>query len=385
MKFSGNQRRVYLLALALLVIAVALASTWSLWGKPDGESTAPEAATTPTQDPQSTQGSEPSQGVQPEASAQPLDRQTNAESTDAAQAGGASKTSTIVYYQDNYGYLVPVMCSVPMEDGIAKATLNMMVQSVGNDMQAARLGLRTVLPENTKIDLDISHGLARIDLSKEVLDMPDAAAESNMVNAIVQTLTEFDSVEKVEFLIDGQKREKLPHGTSVGGTFTRGDINLESVEPTMAGVTVEPVTLYFPGDSGAVIVPVTRMVHSKPDVNTAVLELAKGPNNAEMLENVVPAGCGLIDVKVENGIAKLDFTSEFVNLVQNSDGGRMALKALVLTCTQFDGIDSVEIYVDGKKYDASAGELGVPSFMNIADSIVYDYIQTQSARLFDFD
>ena len=39
-----------------------------------------------------------------------------------------------------------------------------------------------------------------------------------------------------------------------------------------------------------------------------------------MLENVVPAGCGLIDVKVENGIAKLDFTSEFVNLVQNSDG-----------------------------------------------------------------
>ena len=385
MKFSGNQRRVYLLALALLVIAVALASTWSLWGKPAGESTAPETATTPTQDPQSTQGSEPSQGVQPEASAQPLDRQTNAESTDAAQVGGASKTSTIVYYQDNYGYLVPVTCSVPMEDGIAKATLNMMVQSVGNDMQAARLGLRTVLPENTKIDLDISHGLARIDLSKEVLDMPDAAAESNMVNAIVQTLTEFDSVEKVEFLIDGQKREKLPHGTSVGGTFTRGDINLESVEPTMAGVTVEPVTLYFPGDSGAVIVPVTRMVHSKPDVNTAVLELAKGPNNAEMLENVVPAGCGLIDVKVENGIAKLDFTSEFVNLVQNSDGGRMALKALVLTCTQFDGIDSVEIYVDGKKYDASAGELGVPSFMNIADSIVYDYIQTQSAMLFDFD
>jgi germination protein M len=186
-------------------------------------------------------------------------------------------------------------------------------------------------------------------------------------------------------MIDGQKREKLPHGTSVGGTFTRGDINLESVEPTMAGVTVEPVTLYFPGDSGTVIVPVTRMVHSKPDVNTAVLELAKGPNNAEMLENVVPAGCGLIDVKVENGIAKLDFTSEFVNLVQNSDGGRMALKALVLTCTQFDGIDSVEIYVDGKKYDASAGELGVPSFMNIADSIVYDYIQTQSAMLFDFD
>ena len=385
MKLSGSQRRVYLLALALLAVAIALASAWSLWGKSDG---APGATTMPTQDVQSGQDAEPSQGLQPpqEADEAPADRQAAADGgAEAADGSGGAKTSTIVYYQDNYGYLVPVMCSVPMEDGIAKATLNMMVQSVGNDMQAARLGLRTVLPENTKIDLDISNGLARIDLSREVLDMADAAAESNMVNAVVQTLTEFDSVDKVEFLIDGQKRETLTHGTPVAGQFTRGDINLESVEPTMAGASVQPVTLYFPGDSGAVIVPVTRMVHSRADVNTAVLELAKGPGNGDVLESVVPAGCGLIDVQVENGVAKLNFTSEFVNLVENSDGGRMALKALVLTCTQFDGVDSVEIYVDGRKYDATQGELGVPTFMNVADSIVYDYIQTQSAMLFDFE
>ena len=68
-------------------------------------------------------------------------------------------------------------------------------------------------------------------------------------------------------------------------------------------------------------------------------------------------------------------------MAQNSDGGRMALKALVLTCTQFDGIDSVEIYVDGRRYDA--GELGVPSFMNVADAIVYDAIQSQASAIFD--
>ena len=373
MKISGNQRKAYLFAATLLVVAVALASAWTLWGRRDTGAEAPGATPVPTQ------------AAEPEASVEPQDQQTGADADAAAPAAEASRTSTIVYYQDNYGYLVPVMCSVPLEDGIAKATLNMMVQSVGNDMQAARLGLRTVLPENTKIDLDISHGLARIDLSKEVLDMADAAAESNMVNAVVQTLTEFDSVDRVEFLIDGQKRETLTHGTPVSGEFTRGDINLESVEPTMADATVKPVTLFFPGDSGAVIVPVTRMVHSRPDVNTAVLELAKGPSNTDMLESVVPAGCGLIDVQVVKGVARLNFTSEFVNLVENSDGGRMALKALVLTCTQFDGIDSVEIYVDGKKYDAAQGELGVPTFMNVADSIVYDYIQTQSAMLFDFE
>ncbi len=377
MNISGNQRRVYLLALALMVIAVALACTWSLWLSPADKAASPAATPRPDG------GGEPS--AAPQETPRPMDAQSGATVGEADAGAEASKVSTIVYYQDNYGYLVPVMCNVPMEDGIAKATLKLMVQSVGNDMQAARLGLRTVLPENTKIDLDISGGLARIDLSREVLDMADAAAESNMISAIVQTLTEFESVDRVEFLIDGQKRDTLTHGTSVSGQFTRGDINLESAEPTLSLAASEPVTLYFPADSGAVIVPVTRMVHSTPDINTAVLELAKGPGNGDMLESVVPAGCGLIDVKVEDGVAKLNFTGEFVNLVQNSDGGRMALKALVLTCTQFEGIKSVEIYVDGQRYDAGQGELGVPSFMNVADSIVYDYIQTQSAMLFDFE
>ena len=378
MNLSGNQRRIYLLALALLIAAIALVCAWTLWRRPANSAyfaVRPGAMLK----------------AEPSAPPEPVpDEMARADVGEAAQAEAAgeaepSKMSTIVYYQDNYGYLVPVMCTVPMQDGIAKATLNLMVQSVGNDMQAARLGLRTVLPENTTIDLDISNGLARIDLSREVLDMADAAAETNMIEAIVQTLTEFESVDRVSFLIDGQKRETLTHGTPVAGEFRRGDINLEAVEPTVNLAASAPVRLYFPADSGAVIVPVTRMVRAEPDINTAVLELAKGPSNDDMLESVVPAGCGLIDVKVEDGVAKLNFTGEFVNLVQNSDGGRMALKALVLTCTQFDGIRSVEIYVDGRPYDAGQGELGIPSFMNVADSIVYDYIQTQSAMIFDFE
>ena len=143
------------------------------------------------------------------------------------------------------------------------------------------------------------------------------------------------------------------------------------------------MTLYFPSETGTVVVPVTRMVYSTPDVNTAVLELTKGPCDSSALESALPAGCGLIDVKVENGVAKLNFTKELAELALNSDGGRMALKALVLTCTQFDGIDSVELYVEGEAFDPGAGTLSVPTFMNVADTIVYDSIQTQSAMILD--
>ncbi|MBP3652142.1 MAG: GerMN domain-containing protein, partial [Clostridia bacterium] len=296
----------------------------------------------------------------------------------------APTVSTVVYYQDNYGYLVPVMCNMAYQDGIAKATLNMMVKSPENDMNAARLGLRTVIPENTTFDLDISDGLARIDLSKEVLDMEDAAAESNMVTAIVQTLTEFDSVQRVEFLVGGQKVDQLTHGTDVSKTFERGDINLESSVET-GNSSLEPVQLYFPCESANIVVPVTRMVYSKPDVNTAVLELAKGPSTQSPLERTLPAGCGLIDVKVEDGVCKVNFTREFADMVENTDGGRLALKALVLTCTQFEGIDEVEIFVEGKGYDPGKDTLNVPTFANVAEDIVYETIQTQSNLIFDFE
>lgn len=370
MKFTENQRKVYLLALALLIAAIALACTWSLWEKPSGK----KPAQTPG--PVSTQ---PVQTAEPSAAPRTIDEAASADAK--ADDKPAQKASTIVYYQDNDGYLVPVMCSVPMEDGIAKATLSMMVKNTGNDMQAARLGLRTVLPENTTIELDISGGLARIDLSREALGLADAAAEQNMINAIVGTLTEFDTVQEVEFLIGGQKLEKLPHGTDISGRFKRGDINLETADETMSVSDGKRVTLYFPSDVGTVVVPVTRLVYSNPDINTAVLELAKGPSATGSLESVLPAGCGLIDVKVENGTAKLNFTKEFADLALNSDGGRMAMKALVLTCTQFDGVDKVEIYVEGEKFDPGEGTLSVPTFANVADTIVYDYIQTQSAMI----
>jgi len=376
MNFSGNQRKMYLLSLVLLIVAIAIVCVWSLW----------QGGGSPPVQPSPT--AQPIQSAEPSALPELFPAPTEGVSASVSVQGSEQtvpKVSTIVYYQDNYGYLVPVMCSVPQEDGIAKATLGMMVKSAGNDMQAARLGLRTVIPENTSIDLDISGGVARIDLGKEVLGMADAAAETNMVNAVVQTLTEFDSVEKVRFLIDGQERDKLTHGTNVSGDFTRGSINLELAQASLDVESAKPVTLYFPADSGSVIVPVTRLVRANADINTAVLELAKGPSDGNTLESVVPSGCGLIDVKVEDGVAKLNFTEEFVELVHHSDGGRMALKALVLTCSQFDGIESVEIYVDGEKYDTEEGELGIPTFMNVADTIVYDYIQTQSAMIFDFE
>lgn len=368
MKLSTSQRKLYWLSAVLLALTLVIVAAWGLLGAPDSPASVQPAAPESQADAGTAQ---PWPSDEPAATPQPL--------------GEQATLRTVAYYQDNYGYLVPVTRTIPAEEGVAKATLSLMVSSAYNDMEAARLGLRTVLPEGTDIDLDVVDGTARIDLGEQVLQMADAQAEANMVSAVVQTLTEFPTVERVEFLVGGKKRDRLTFGTEISGTFERGQLNLESLNAAADVAAMGAISLYFPGEGGNLIVPVTRMVYGPSDLDTAVLELTKGPSTQSPLEGVLPPGCGLIGVSVKDGVATLNFTKDFINIAQQSDGGRVALRALVLTCTQFEGVDSVAIQVEGQPYDPGQATLAVPTFVNDAASLTQQYISTQTASILDVD
>ena len=275
---------------------------------------------------------------------------------------------TTLYYRDGSGYLVPVTLSVPQQEGIAKATLALMTGGIVNDMEAASLGLLTVAPMGTTYDLDISGGRARVDLSREALNVLDAEQESAMVSAIVETLTTFDTVDTVEFLVGGQKRSKLTFGTDVSGVFTGGSLNMESV-PAGADISgTETVMLYFPSESGRMLVPVTRVVYGEADINTAVFELIKGPKADSGLQNAVPENTALIDVSMKDGVAIVNLSKEFEQIVSQADGGKHALRAIQLTCSRFPGVESVQFQVEGKPYTIE-GVPAKPTFINSAAEI----------------
>ena len=266
--------------------------------------------------------------------------------SDASPLTPADTQPTVVYYQDGEGYLVPVTRQVDKTDGISKATLSLMVQSSANDLAAARLGLKTTVPEGTSFDLDISQGRARVDLSKEALNCVNAEQETLMVQSVVQTLCQFDSVDEVSFLFDGQKRSKLTWGTDVSGDFDGSNLNLESVE-TMAGGN--SVQLYFPSSTGRMLVPVTRTVFSDADVTTAILELVKGPKADSGLNAPLPKDCGLLGVNMKNGVVTINFTKQFMDAAQGENGVQ-ALRAIMFTAAQFPGVKEVKIAVEGQPY-----------------------------------
>lgn len=290
--------------------------------------------------------------------------------TTAAQVIPSGDTqASVVYYQDGEGYLVPVTRQLDKTDGIAKATLNLMVASPENDLAAARLGLKTTVPAGTTFDLDIRDGRARVDMSKESLSCMSAEEETLMVQSVVQTLCTFDSVEEVSFLFDGQQRSKLTYGTDVAQVFSGTHVNLESVE-TFSSAGAGSVQLYFPSSSGRMLVPVTRTVYSDADVNTAMLELAKGPKPDSGLTAPLPKGCGIRDVQMKNGVVTVDFSKEFLDAVQGEQGTQ-TIRAIYFTAMQFPGVKKVQITVEGKPY--TPPENAAPTFLNQDQEIMTYY------------
>ena len=289
----------------------------------------------------------------------------------AAQTADVEMVSTVCWYEDGDGYLVPVTRQIPMQDGIAKATLALMVESSENDLAAARMGLTNVIPEGVSFDLDISGGKARVDMSREALDCASAEEELLMVQGVAAALCGFETVEEVSFLFDGQKRSQLTHGTDVSGVFTEDSVNVEAVSTFSDSANADAVQLYFPSASGRMLVPVTRTVFSPADLPTAILELAKGPRHDSGLECPIPGQCGVKSVKIKDGVATIDFTKEFAAIAQASDGGHQAVQAIVFTASQFPGVKKVSILVDGQTFHPEPQT--ATTWVNNAEEVMAQY------------
>lgn len=75
-------------------------------------------------------------------------------------------------------------------------------------------GLHATIPKGTKLlSVRTGKGLCTLDLSKEFVDNSPGgtAGEAMTLNSIVDSLTELGSIKKVQFLIEGQKREVYTH------------------------------------------------------------------------------------------------------------------------------------------------------------------------------
>jgi len=283
---------------------------------------------------------------------------------DLGDAEDENLRETVVYYQNEAGYLVPVMRKIPWEEGIAKATLRMTIDSPEIQQDLMVMGLKALLPAGTKIrGMSIKDGLAKLDLSKEAMECENAVAEHNMIQGVALTLAEFETIDRVQFMFEGKIVDRLKYGTDVSKPIEPQDINLEM--GSNAGIDGAKVTVFFHSNPDAIydyIVPVTRVVSADSvSIETAIQEILNGPSD-DSLSMDIPAGTRLLGVETENGVVSINFSEEFGYIAHLPQSEPLVLRSIIMTAKQFPGVEEVRILIEGKEYEG--GEVSVSAFAN---------------------
>lgn len=129
---------------------------------------------------------------------------------DGTPTAGKKMTVTL-YFSDNEAmYLVGEKRDVTVNEGDKPeaAVIRELIKGPKTDE------LWDVIPEGTKLlSVNTKNGLCTIDLSSEYVDNSPGGTTSEMmaVYSVVNSLTSLEGIEKVQFLIEGKKREIYTH------------------------------------------------------------------------------------------------------------------------------------------------------------------------------
>ncbi|MGI5971110.1 MAG: GerMN domain-containing protein [Oscillospiraceae bacterium] len=176
----------------------------------------PEATAEPTAEPTPEQTQKPAE-TQPTEAPEPEDKgETTAEPTSKPAPEEEQTMEITVYYLKDDGsemYLVKEVHTVEKTEAVARAALKELISGTPLTEGAVK-----VLPADTEIlGINIKDGLATVDFSREVLNANvGSSGESLGILSIVNTLTEFPTIEKVQFTVEGSAENAMDWWGHVG-------------------------------------------------------------------------------------------------------------------------------------------------------------------------
>lgn len=144
------------------------------------------------------------------------------------QENALGTVNVVLHFADKGGdFLGTEKREIALVPGIARATVE---ELINGPMQGE---LMATIPDGTKLlDIDIANGLCRVDLSSEFRDnhWGGSSGEILTVYSLVNTLTQFSTVENVEILVEGEKIETLAGHMDLSAPVSRNAELIKTAE-----------------------------------------------------------------------------------------------------------------------------------------------------------
>lgn len=253
-----------------------------------------------------------------------------------------------LYFMDESGrYLSPERRVVTMEEG-EELERRVMTELLAGPESANLYG---VIPEGTEFAIftDENSGLCTVDFSGEfLLARPYTAQEERQViYSIVNTLTSLPGVESVRIRVQGRPGEIFRY-LSISQPIERAEY---AIGPPNAAKGETDINVYMALGDGAHLMAVPRIVTSdeyQSPAHAAVEALFTGEGGS-CLKSLFTPDDFYNEISVYDDICKIDLPkSFFTSRGENPHETRLAVDALVATLTDLDGINAVELLIDGE-------------------------------------
>ena len=285
------------------------------------------------------------------------------------------RLSKFYYPEKEKKLLIPVTRKIPYQEGIARATVEELVDQPQLRELLKKANLVPALPEGTEvIGMAINDHTARINFNAHFLDYPEEE-ERLVLGSLQGTLKQFSDIEKVQVLIEGSILEEFPGGTSGKSPLGPASrINLEvdeELENYQEHTSVVVFMVYPVSEKQFFHVPVTRVMQPQEDaLEAAIKELLHGARKRPGLFSSFPPDVKLLNLEREaEDEVHIKLSREVIDYRGGRTGEENMINQLVLTVMANTSAEKIIMDVEGEEHELPYGTdlnapLPLPSTIN---------------------
>lgn len=253
-----------------------------------------------------------------------------------------SSVSFTLYFTDSHArYLIPERRTVPYMTAaeLPKYVIGQLIAGPETN------GLQSTLPDGTRLlDINVDSGVCAVDFSADFLNnRPQTTlGERLTVLSIANTLTELDSIEQVQFYVEG-RRQELFSFLDLSGSFVSDGT---AVGPVREDLNELDAALFLPvnGQQRLYEMPVRLKTGNAPAAEAVLHMLCTyEPKNGlsnPLFEKPLP-----VELRIRDGCCTLDYP-EGMTFGDSAEAEQTALRSVAASLTALDGIESIQIYVN---------------------------------------
>lgn len=253
------------------------------------------------------------------------------------------RTSYKVYYADHrLRYLIGIDIPVSLadqEDVIRFLIQNLMTTPNNPD-------LFSPIPYGTKLlDVSVKNGLCTLNFSSEFESNAWQKTEARRLTllSIVNTLTQIDGIEQVEFCIDDNLL--VQYGPlNISAPLIQEE---RAIGPVRTGVNEFDATLYVSNGSGEYLTGIPTKIRQTAGIHQEELilkALIRCPS-INGFYTTIPATTTINSISTDRGICYIDLSKDFLT---NPDTLELSVHAIVASVCTVKSIRAVQITVNGK-------------------------------------